>query len=163
MSMTRICNYILAIALFLYLLASGMAYGISEGEKVKISGLITSRTGESVTVKTASSDSVVVVLTNETRVAQPRGVFGFRKKEMGVTMLMPGLKVEIQGVGQANNRVVADTIKFSANDLQTAEAIQSGLAPTKQAVQTNKRSIGSNSGSIQSNAEQLSSNQVQLA
>ena len=109
-------------------LAVGMAYGASNGEKVKVQGMITGRTGESVTIKTTDGSTVAVVLNDDTKVQQPKGL-GLRKKQMSATILVPGLKISVDGVGDAQSRVVAKSITFTSDDLETAEAIQAGLTP----------------------------------
>jgi hypothetical protein len=96
------------------------------------------------------------VLTDDTKVVQPKGLFKLRKEEMGVAALMPGLKIQVEGTGDAQNRVVAEAIKFSKDDLKTAEAIQAGLVPTQEAVQTNKENI-------QTNKEDIAANKVEIA
>ncbi len=143
-------------------LAVGMAYGASSGEKVKVQGLITGRTGESVTIKTTDGSTVTVVLDDDTKVQQPKGL-GLRKKQMSATVLVPGLKISVDGVGDAQSRVVAKTINFNSDDLETAEAIQAGLTPTKQAVATNQQNIAANKQATQTNAQGIAANQVQTA
>jgi len=122
-----------------------MAYGASNGEKVKVQGMITGRTGESVTIKTTDGSTVTVVLNDDTKVQQPKGL-GLRKKQMSATILVPGLKISVDGVGDAQSHVVAKTINFSSDDLEMAEMIQAGLTPTKQAVATNQQNIGEQTG-----------------
>ena len=143
-------------------LAVGMAYGASNGEKVKVQGMITGRTGESVTIKTTDGSAVTVVLNDDTKVQQPKGL-GLRKKQMSATVLVPGLKISVDGVGDAQSRVVAKTINFNSDDLETAEAIQAGLTPTKQAVATNQQNIAANKQATQTNAQGIAANQVQTA
>jgi outer membrane protein OmpA-like peptidoglycan-associated protein len=99
------------------------------------------------------------VLTDQTKVVQPKGLFKVRKQEMGMTALMPGLKIEVEGIGDPQNRVVANTIKFSKDDLKTAQAIQAGLMPTDQAVQTNKEDIAANKVQIAANREKIDENE----
>ena len=151
-----------AYAVFLCCLSMGLAYGASNGEKVKITGLITTRTGETLTVKTGSGN-VVVVLTDDTKVQQPTGLTGLRKKQMSATVLIPGLKVQVDGVGDAQSRVTAKTINYNPADLQLAETIEAGLTPTRQAVQTNQQNISANKQNIQTNQQNISANQVQTA
>jgi hypothetical protein len=86
-------------------------------------------------MKTAGAGSITVVLTDNTKVQQPKGI-GLRKKEMSVTVLIPGLKISVDGVGDAQSRVTAKTITFDPDDLQLAETIQAGLTPTQQAAKT---------------------------
>jgi len=139
-----------------------MAYGASNGEKVKVQGMITGRTGESVTIKTTDGSTVTVVLNDDTKVQQPKGL-GLRKKQMSATILVPGLKISVDGVGDAQSPVVAKTINFSSDDLEMAEMIQAGLTPTKQAVATNQQNIAANKQATQTNAQGIAANQVQTA
>jgi outer membrane protein OmpA-like peptidoglycan-associated protein len=124
--------------------------------------MITGRTGESVTIKTTDGSTVTVVLDDNTKVQQPKGL-GLRKKQMSATVLVPGLKISVDGVGDAQSRVVAKTINFNSDDLETAEAIQAGLTPTKQAVATNQQNIAANKQATQTNAQGIAANQVQTA
>jgi len=150
-----------AFTVLLCCLSVGMAYGASNGQNVKIKGLITTRTGETLVIKTADGGNVTVALTDATKVQQPKGL-GLRKKQMSVTVLIPGLKISVNGVGDAQ-RVTAKTITFDADDLQLAETIQAGLTPTKHAVQANQQNIATNKQDIQTNQQDISANQVQTA
>jgi OOP family OmpA-OmpF porin len=154
---TRVTCTVLA-----FCLSVGMAYAASNGENVKLKGLITTRTGETLTLKTAGGGTVVVALTDDTKVQTPKGL-GLRKKEMPVTALIPGLQISVNGTGDASTRVTAKTITFDANDLQLAETIQAGLTPTQHAVQTNQQNIATNKQGIQSNQQDIAANQVQTA
>jgi outer membrane protein OmpA-like peptidoglycan-associated protein len=154
---------VLACATLLCALSVGLAYGVSNGEKVKISGLITGRNGDTLTVRTLTSGNVVVVLTDDTKVQQPKGLLKVRKADMGVTALVPGLKIAAEGIGDSQSRVVANTITFSKDDLSQAEAIQAGLAPTQQAVDTNQKNIQGNKEDIAANKTQIGSNQENIA
>lgn len=154
--MKRKSAWMLVCAALLCCQLVGMALGAANGEKVKAQGLITKRDADSLTLRTLESGDLVVVLTDDTKVVQPKGLLKIRKQEMGFTALIPGLKVQVEGTGDAQNRVVADTIKFSKDDLKTAEAIQAGLVPTQESVQTNKENI-------QANKEDIAANKVQTA
>jgi outer membrane protein OmpA-like peptidoglycan-associated protein len=82
---------------------------------------------------------------------------------MSATVLVPGLKVSVDGVGDAQSRVVAKSITFSSDDLEMAEAIQAGLTPTKHAVATNAQNIQTNKQATETNAQGIAANQVQTA
>ncbi|HEY6303089.1 MAG TPA: OmpA family protein [Terriglobales bacterium] len=113
-------------------------------------------------MKTADGGSVTVVLTDDTKVQQPKGL-GLRKKQMSATVLMPGLKVSVSGTGDAQSKVTAQTINFDAADLQLAETIQAGLNPTQQQQAVNKANIAANQQGIQANKEGIAANQQQTA
>ena len=152
---------IVAYTVLLCCLSIGASYGASN-DKVKLKGLITTRTGETLTVKTAAATNVVVVLDDATKVQQPKGL-GLRKKQMSAAVLIPGLKISVEGTGDAQSRVTANTITFDSGDLQLAETIQAGLTPTRHAVQTNQQNIASNKQNIQGNQRDIAANQVQTA
>jgi outer membrane protein OmpA-like peptidoglycan-associated protein len=112
------------------LLALGSAFGATNGEKIKSKGVITNRTGDTLTVKTADGP-YTVVLSSETKVQQPMGL-GVRKKQVSPDVLIPGLRLSFEGMGDDQSRVLAKTITFDSDDLALAEVIQAGLNPTAQ-------------------------------
>jgi outer membrane protein OmpA-like peptidoglycan-associated protein len=146
-----------AVVSLLCCLAVGVAYG---ADKTKISGLITGRTGETLIVKTTDGN-VTVVLTDDTKVQQPKGL-GVRKKQMSAAVLAPGLKVLVEGSGDAT-RLVANSITFSGDDLEIAQSIQAGLTPTAHAVQANQQNIQANKEDIAANNVELAANREQIA
>ena len=100
--------------------------------------MIATRTGETLVVS-GDWETSPSFLTMTPGVAA-KGL-GLRKKQMSATVLVPGLRVTVDGVGDAQGRVVAKSINFDEDDLETAEAIQAGLTPTKQHVQANAQNI----------------------
>jgi outer membrane protein OmpA-like peptidoglycan-associated protein len=136
----------------LFLLASVFAFG---GDKTEVKGMIIDRTGDTLIVK-SSDGNTTVVLTDDTRTKDDTGLFGLGKDTMSNVVLIPGLKVSIDGASDAQGRVVAGTITVDGDDLETAEMIQSGLHPTAQQVAANVRQLEAHSG-------QLASHQAQLA
>jgi OOP family OmpA-OmpF porin len=151
-------RWIVVCAALLCVMSVGLAYG---GDKVKIKGLITTRTGETLTVKT-NTGNVTVVLDDDTRVQQPKGL-GLRKKDMSAAVLIPGLKVSVEGTGDAESKVTAKTITFDSGDLQLAETIQAGLTPTKEQQAANTANISANKQGIAANQEDTAANKVQIA
>ena len=135
--------------------------GIASAQDVK--GIINGRTGATMTLQTQESGNVVVVLTDNTQVEEVEGLFRARSKQMTMTALIPGLPVSVSGSYNAQNQLVADTVKFKGSDLQHAEDIQAGLAPTEQAVQANKQQIQQNTQQIQQSEQQLQAQRQALA
>lgn len=116
--------------------------------------MITARTGETLIVKTDSGNTTVA-LTDNTRTKDDKGLFGLDKQEMGNVVLIPGVKVKVDGTSDEQGRVVATTITVDDDDLETAEMIQSGLHPTAEQVSANIRAIEANRGDIAANRVQL--------
>ena len=75
---------------------------------------------------------MVVLLSDGTQVEEVEGGFHMRKKQMGMTALVPGLPVQVKGSYNAQNQLAADSVKFKGSDLKTATDIQAGVAPVKQ-------------------------------
>jgi len=128
----------------------------AQGDKTKIKGLITARTGDTIVLKT-SDGSVTVTLDDDTKVQQPKGL-GVRKTQMSAAVLIPGLKVSVDGTSQDATHVLAKTITFDKDDLQTAEMIQAGLNPTEQKVATNQQNISENKQNIDANQQNIEAN-----
>lgn len=144
-------------------LCAGLALGASDGKKVKVNGLITGRDGENVMLRsTKDSSNIVVVLTDDTKVQQPKGLLKLRHAEHSVTALIPGLKIEVEGTG-TDARVVAKTISFDKDDLRLAETIQAGLAPTQEQQATNTANIAENKAGVEANKAGVAANQQQGA
>jgi OOP family OmpA-OmpF porin len=87
--------------------------------------------GATMTVKTADGTNVVVLLTSSTQVDEVEGGLKMRKKEMGMTALIPGLPVEVKGSANAQNQLAADSVKFKGSDLKTAQDMQASMASIK--------------------------------
>src|SRR5262249_42086969 len=121
----------------------------------------TTRTGDTLTIKTADSKEVIIVLRDDTKVQQPKGL-GIRKKQMSATALMPGLRISVKGVGDAQDRVTAKTITFNSEDLKAAQMVEAGLTPTKQQVATNQENIATNAKNIEGNKEGIQANQERI-
>lgn len=137
---------IVASLIAFFAVASLAAFGAS-GDKAKVKGMIISRTGETLVVKTSDGKSIVV-LDDSTRTKDDRGLFGLEKQEMSNVVLIPGLKVKVDGTSDDQGRVVAKTITVDGDDLETAEMIQAGLHPTAAQVAANEAAIATNKQDI---------------
>jgi OmpA-OmpF porin, OOP family len=133
---------------------------VSRGEKVKTEGLVLSRQGNIVTMRTSDSSKVEVALTDYTKVVTPRPLF--RKKHMPVSDLVPGLWIKVKGVGDSPGHILAESVTFSGDDLRTAHAIQAGLTPLDTRVQSNQRQIQANLQDIQTNQQQIQAHEQQI-
>jgi outer membrane protein OmpA-like peptidoglycan-associated protein len=151
----------------LVLLASLAAFGASDKKEVK--GMITARAGETLIVKSGEG-TTTVVLTDSTRTKDDKGLFGLDKQELSSVLLIPGLKVDIDGVPDEQGRVVANTITVDGDDLETAQMIESGLHPTAEQVAANVRTLeehgsqlGSHTAQLAAQKENIDTNQQNIA
>ena len=113
-------------------LSAGIAWAQSQsipnGESMKINGVISSRNGPNMTIQQADNTTVVGVLDAYTQVQMKEGKLGFRKKTVDVTVLLPGLRVEVQGIGNSQGQLAVQKVELTAADLQAAREIQAGTA-----------------------------------
>src|SRR5271166_4538404 len=151
MNRTRRTTSLVTALLAAFLLTSGVALA-----QTKIQGVITGRSGATMTLQVAGSPDAVVLLTDYTQVEEAEGLFKARSKQMGLTALIPGLPVQVQGTTNAQGQLVADTVKFKASDLKAAMDAQAGLQPTVQAVAANKQQI-------QQSQQEIAAQQAALA
>ncbi len=135
--------------------------GVAAAQSQKIQGVINGRNGATMTVQTQSGN-VVVLLTGSTDVKDAEGRLGLRKKQMGLTALVPGLPVQVQGSMNAQNQLVADSVTFKASDLKAAQDAQAGLQPTVQAVQMNEEQIKQSDAELKAQQAALAQQQAQL-
>jgi outer membrane protein OmpA-like peptidoglycan-associated protein len=129
------------------------AFGAA-GDKAQVKGMIVTRTGETLIVN-GPDGKITVVLTDATRTKDDVGLFGLDKKEMSSVVLIPGVKLKVDGVSDDQGRVVAKTITVDGDDLETAEMIQSGLHPTAEQVAANVQTLSEHDAKIETNKVQL--------
>ncbi len=116
-----------AILVVLTLGLSSVAFGQSQ----KVKGVIISRAGNQMTMRTADTPNLVVLLNDSTDVQQIEGALKARKKEMSMAALIPGLACEVQGTTNAQNQLVATWVRFTGEDLQDAQSAQAAVHETK--------------------------------
>ena len=143
----------IAVSLMTLSFVASLAFG-AVGEKAKVKGTIITRTGETLIVS-GPDGKTTVVLTDDTRTKDDKGLFGLDKQEMSNAVLIPGLKLKVDGTSDDQGRVVAKTITVDGDDLEAAEMIQSGLHPTAQQVAANVQALEAHSGQLKSHQAQL--------
>ena len=125
------------------------APAVQNGQKVETKGLILTRDGENMVVDTDSLGKLNVVLTPETKVVVPKGIF--RHKDMEATSLIPGLNIEFKGTGNDTGQVMAERVEFTNESLKIAKQVHASMTATKAQVEENKQGVATNA---QENARQ---------
>jgi len=142
---------------------------IATGQKTKVKGTITSRNGDLVNVKDAKTGSrVIVVITDDTKIERKQGAFKFRRSDMDVTAMLPGLGIEAEGVENAMGQLDASKITFSPNDfaIEVAEEqqIMANQAAGKKAQATAYQGVSeAQAAQASANKAQTSANQADSA
>ncbi len=159
MNRSRFTGIAFVVTLSMALLLCGTA----AAQSAQIQGVINGRSGATMTVQTQDSGNVVVLLNGDTQVEDVSGVFRARRKQMGVTALVPGLSVQVKGSYNGQNQLVADTVKFNSKSLQTATDIQAGVAPVEQQTQQQKQEIAQEQAKLQQQEAQIQATDAEQA
>lgn len=141
--------------------AAGNMKQIPSGQKAKIKGKISSRSGDLVYVTDVKDGSNVAVnLTDNTKIERKKGKYSFlRDSKMDVTAMVPGLTIEAEGVGNAKGQLDASKVSFYpdtfAIEVAEEQQITANQAATAQAQAT------ANAGVAKADAAQASANKAQ--
>lgn len=130
--------------------------------QTEVKGVINTRTGDTLIVNGPRGD-VTVVLTDNTRTVDNKGVFGLSKDQLANVVLIPGLKVQVKGTPDEQGRMVAQTITTDGDDLETSEMIQAGLHPTAEQVDANVKRLESHSVELAAQKENIGANKEAIA
>jgi outer membrane protein OmpA-like peptidoglycan-associated protein len=125
--------------------ASARPAQVPQGQKQKIQGVVSIRSGDSFKVRDPAGNETTVLLTSGTDVtSHSRGLKG--KKDYPVTYIMRGLRLQAQGTGDADGNLVAEWVRFDEQDLRSAQALeqtdelaQENLAKIKEAEENARR------------------------
>jgi len=135
---------------------------IALAQSIKVEGLIKARNGDTLTLQTADSASLVVLLTDNTEVGQVQGVFKARRKEMSMAALIPGLEVKIEGTYNDQSQLVAKSVSFKGNDLEQAQKIEAGMHETRVQAQQNKAELEKHNVALQEQQQQIAANKASI-
>ena len=131
-------------------------------QTVKVEGLIKGRSGDRMILKTSQAPNLVVILTDETDVAQVQGVLKARRKDMSMAALIPGLAVKVEGTYNDEQQLVAKTVRFKGSDLQEAQAIQAGMHETQVQTQENKAELEAQNKALQQHEASIEANKASI-
>jgi len=121
---------------------------VPQGEKRKVQGVVSFRSGDSFKVREPGGAETTVLLTSDTDVtSHSRGLKG--KKDYPVTYIMRGLRLQAQGKGDAEGNLVAEWVRFDEQDLRAAQALEQtnelaeeNLARIKETEENARRMLG---------------------
>jgi len=127
---------------------------VASGEEVKVLGIINSRQPDSFVMTTLDGTSAYTVAINDSTSVKSNTKGVFRGgKHYEATYLLRGLRVEVEGRGNSDGALAADSVRFNEQDLKTAQALLSTLAPVEAQVGANKSDIAANKERIAAGEE----------
>jgi outer membrane protein OmpA-like peptidoglycan-associated protein len=137
--------------------SSSNARTVPSGQKMTIKGVVTRRDADSFVVQDANGVETTVTLNDRTSV-KTNGGFLRGGTNYGVTAILRGLNLTVEGVGDGTN-LVADKIRFDERDLRTARAVTSNVVPVENRVGAAENRIGQ----VEQNSQRLSGQLDELA
>ena len=155
-------TFALALAATPAALAQGTSGGntrtVASGQKMKIKGVVTRRDPDSFVVQDANGVLTTVTLTNATSI-KTSGGFLRGGTNYGVTAILRGLNLEVEGRGDSSGQLVAEKIRFKEGDLRTARTVEANVTPVENRVGEAETRIGQ----VEQNAQRLSGQLDELA
>jgi len=104
---------------------------VAAGQELKIEGVIVKRDADALTLRTDRDQEVLVTLTDLTEVKEKKANPFRRANVYGMTQLMRGLLVEVEGRGDGEGRIVARKIRFTQDELEVAQVVESRVTPVE--------------------------------
>lgn len=132
-------------------------------QQTKVEGVIKERSGDTLVLKTSDSPKVVVLLTESTDVGQLQGALKARNKKMSMAALIPGLPIRVEGSYDAQNQLVAKTIRFKGNDFEQAQAIEAGVHETAKQLEKQNAALQEQNEDLKRQQAQLTEQEKKLA
>ena len=104
---------------------------VPDGREMKISGIVTKRDPDSFTLREPDGTETIVALTDATRVKTERKGLFRADQTAGVSYILRGLRLKVEGRGDAKGQLVAAKIRFTEEDLRTAQALEARVDPVE--------------------------------
>ena len=127
------------------------------GQQATVEGLVIGRDGPTMMVKTADTPRLDVELSDSTKATEKGGFLGLSRKDLGITQLVPGLKVKVDGTYDQDHKLIAKKVEFSRGSMNTAKQIDAGLSPTNEKVAAAQDQLRSDRKDIEQNQSDLAS------
>jgi OmpA-OmpF porin, OOP family len=146
------CGLAMSLAVFTSLGLTAVA------QEANVEGMVTGRSGPSMSVKTADSPRLTVLLSDSTKATEKGGFLGLNRKDLGIAALVPGLSVRVEGTYDPDHQLVAKKITFSRGSLVTAKQIDAGLDPVNAQVAAAQDQLRSDRKDIDQSQQDISKN-----
>jgi outer membrane protein OmpA-like peptidoglycan-associated protein len=117
---------------------------VPAGQEMKLEGIIISRSADSFKMETVDGTKTYeVALVSTTSVkSNHRGVFRSGGNRYDSSYLLRGLRIKVEGEGNADGQLVAEHIRFKDVDLRAAQSFESRVAPLEAQAAMNTQRIG---------------------
>ena len=124
---------------------------VASGEKMKLKGVVVRRDADTFVVRDINGVDTTVRLDDRTSV-KTKGGFLRSGTNYGLTNILRGLNLEVEGRGDSSGNLLAEKVRFNESDLRVARAVESRAAPLETKV-----------SEVEQNAQRLSGQLDELA
>ena len=124
---------------------------VASGEKMKLKGVVVRRDADTFVVRDINGVDTTVRLDDRTSV-KTKGGFLRSGTNYGLTNILRGLNLEVEGRGDSSGNLLAEKVRFNESDLRVARAVESRAAPLESKV-----------SEVEQNAQRLSGQLDELA
>lgn len=143
---------VLILALFIsvasvFAQADNQVRSVSNGQKMKLEGVVVAKDNERIVVRDASGVDTNVTLTPATSIKTKGGIFGGGDR-IAMNGIVRGLNLEVEGRGDNSGSLVANKVRFGKTDLRVAQSIESRVAPAEERLSQSEQNAQRVSGQI---------------
>jgi len=142
----------------------------ADAQQVTVEGMITGRSGPTMSVKTDDTPRLMVLLSDSTKATEKGGFLNMDRKDLGITALVPGLPVKVEGTYDPDHQLIAQKITFSRSQLKTAKQIDAGLNPValqvaqaQDQLKTDRKNIEDAQNNIDGNTKDIAASKQDIA
>jgi outer membrane protein OmpA-like peptidoglycan-associated protein len=130
----------------------------SANEEAKVQGVIVSRDGQTIKLRTDDDSIGTVDITGSTKIELRKGGIFRRKSAMDAAALVPGLRIEANGKGNDKGELVADRVAFDPNSMKASRQIDTRVSPLESRAGT----LEGRAGTLEGRAGQLETRAGQI-
>lgn len=111
---------------------------VPEGQKMKVKAYILKRGSDSFIMRESNGSDTEVLLNSSTSVKTFRRDVFHGDMTYPVTFLTRGLRIQVEGRGNAAGQLVADKIRFDERDVRFAQGLDTRTKPVEQLAKSNE-------------------------
>ena len=133
-------------------------------EVAKVQGVIVSRDGQVIKLRTADDSIGTVDITNETKIQLKKGGLFHRTSAMDAAALVPGLSIDVDGKGNEKGELVASKVQFDPNSMRASRAIDTRVSPLEArtgTIEGRQTTLEGRAGQLETRAGQIEDAQKQ--
>jgi outer membrane protein OmpA-like peptidoglycan-associated protein len=125
---------------------------VPAGQEMKVDGVVYAQQPDSLIVRSLEGATYNVTFANSPEVKEKKSNPFRGARKYSKTDLLPGLRVEVKGVGNSSGAIVATEIRLTQDDLKAAQAMDTRVAPVEHQLAETQTRLGE----AEQNAQRLS-------